>query len=53
MKNEMEAKFSKFIDSKNYDSFEQLLFDIVRAAYRSGWNDAVESCREQSRETEC
>ncbi|MBR5484922.1 MAG: hypothetical protein IKV41_00225 [Oscillospiraceae bacterium] len=53
MKNEMEAKFSKFIDNKVYDSFEQLLFDIVRSAYRSGWNDAVESCCEQNAEKSC
>lgn len=38
---DMEKNFCEFLDSSKYDRAEQWLFDIVRSAYLSGWDAAM------------
>ena len=38
----LEAKFSDYIDDEHYDKIQQLLFDIIRDAYVSGYKAALE-----------
>ena len=43
MSDEFEKNFSYYIDGAPYDKAEETLFDIIRDAYRAGWNDALKS----------
>lgn len=38
-----EARFSEFIDGKNYDAAQGAIFELVRAAFAAGWKAAKES----------
>lgn len=35
-----EKEFSQFIDQAEYDVAQQVIFDLVRAAFKAGWQSA-------------
>ena len=37
---DFEASFGNFLERHEYDDMEALLFSLVRAAFRSGWESA-------------
>lgn len=37
---EMELAYSRFIDGESYDKAESALFDLIRLAFKTGWNAA-------------
>jgi len=37
---ELEKAFSDFIDGECYDKAENVLFELIRLAFVSGWNEA-------------
>jgi len=39
----MEKAFSDFLDGDTYEKAEASLFDLVRAAFRAGWDAALSS----------
>ncbi|MDR1805433.1 MAG: hypothetical protein LBQ80_01495 [Clostridium sp.] len=40
IKNDFEKSFSEYLNGKEYDNAEEALFEIVRSAFRAGWEAA-------------